>query len=173
MKKLLSSILFLTLSATVALADTPTASENKDMRGRGPDLEHMRTRLGLTDEQVEQIRTLREQGGNREDLRAVLTDEQRALMDQHRAERTGRRGGQGPNFNKLKTTLGLSEEQSAQMRDIRASGGSREDMRAVLTEEQRELLDQHRAEYGRQHGHGSGKGRRGPAPSEPVDQGGD
>lgn len=172
MKKYLSSILLLILSATLAHAEPASGLEGQGMHGKGPNLEHMKARLGLSDEQVEQMRDIRDNGGNREDMRAVLTDEQRALMDQHRAERGGQRGGpggRGPKMERMKAQLGLSDEQVAQMREIRDNGGNREDMRAVLTEEQRALLEQHRTEYNRQRGQGDGKGRRGPPPAGPVE----
>ena len=53
--------------------------------------------FSLSDEQAAEIREIRANGGSREDVRAVLTDEQRVLMDEHRANRQGRRDGKGGN----------------------------------------------------------------------------
>ena len=73
--------------------------------GRGGDpqqrVQRMQKHLGLSDAQVEQMREIRESGGAREDMRSVLTDEQRAKIDEHRALREerggGRHRGQGEN----------------------------------------------------------------------------
>lgn len=50
----------------------------------------MQENLGLSQEQMEQIRSIRESGGGREEIRAVMTDEQQAKLDEHRANRQGR-----------------------------------------------------------------------------------
>ena len=42
----------------------------------------------------------------------------------------------------MQEKFGVSDEQLQQMRDIRENGGSREEMRAVLTAEQLEKLEQ-------------------------------
>ena len=64
--------------------------------GRGGDrLARMQQHLSLTDAQVEEIRAIRENGGSREDVRAILSDEQRAMIEEHRARR-GERGGRPP-----------------------------------------------------------------------------
>ena len=41
----------------------------------------MQAHLGLSDEQAEQIKSIREAGGSREEVRAVLTEEQQAKFD--------------------------------------------------------------------------------------------
>ncbi len=69
--------------------------------GRGPAgrdapqqrMQRMQEHLGLSDAQVEQMREIRESGGGREDMRSVLTDEQRAKIDEHRAMRAEHGGG--------------------------------------------------------------------------------
>ena len=53
---------------------------------RGKNLERMQERLGLSDAQVEEMREIRANGGSREDVRAVLTDEQRSQAQQWREE---------------------------------------------------------------------------------------
>ena len=78
---------------------------NEDHRGKGPQggdrkerMERMREHLELSDAQVEQIREIRQNGGGREEVRAVLTEEQQAKMDAARArhrEKQRHREGQG------------------------------------------------------------------------------
>lgn len=55
--------------------------------------------LNLSDEQVSQMREIRQNGGSRDEIHAVLNDEQRAMVNEHRSEMTGRggRGGQRGN----------------------------------------------------------------------------
>ena len=66
---------------------------------------------------------------------------------------------------RMQERLGLTEVQMEQMREIRQNGGSREDMRAVLTDEQIGILDEMRANRkGQGQNRGQGKGRRGPPP---------
>ncbi|MEP5569746.1 MAG: hypothetical protein ABJN62_18020 [Halioglobus sp.] len=59
---------------------------------------------------------------------------------------------------KMKAHLELSDEQVAEMKQIRADGGNREDIRAVLSDEQAEKWDEarqkHRQKGGKKHGKG-------------------
>jgi Spy/CpxP family protein refolding chaperone len=50
----------------------------------------MQKELGLSDEQMQQMRSIRENGGSREEMHAVLNDEQRATVEERRANRQGR-----------------------------------------------------------------------------------
>lgn len=56
---------------------------------------HARQQLRVTESQMNQIRTIRENGGGREESRSVLTEDQRAMMDAHRANHQGRGPGAG------------------------------------------------------------------------------
>ena len=60
-------------------------------------LERMREHLGLSDQQVEDIRAIQAQNidrrEKREQIRAVFTEEQRGIADQHRERRFERRPG--------------------------------------------------------------------------------
>jgi len=67
--------------------------QGEGRRGGGDRMARMQERLGLSDDQVSQMQEVRERGGSREDMRAVLTDDQRAQMDAHRAQRK-RQGGE-------------------------------------------------------------------------------
>ena len=60
---------------------------------RGDRLARMQEHLQLTDEQVAQIRSIRENGGSREEVHAVLNDTQRAQLEEHRANHRGKHGG--------------------------------------------------------------------------------
>ena len=55
----------------------------------------MQKNLGLTDQQVAEIRKIRDEGGSREQILAVLTDHQIEIMKERRAKMKGkgRNGG--------------------------------------------------------------------------------
>ena len=61
---------------------------------RGDRMARMQEHLGLSDAQIEHIRGIRKNGGSREDMRAVLTDDQRTTMDQHHRNRKNHGGDQ-------------------------------------------------------------------------------
>ena len=171
MKKTLIGIITIVLIAAIGNA-AASPSGGKGLRGDSPRLSKLQETLGLSDEQVAEIREIRATGGSRDDIREVLTDEQRQMLDTHRARRQGSRDGAGgrwtahhgrgmqgrsPRVSHLQQALGLSDEQAAEIREIRATGGNRDDVRAVLTDEQRILMDEHRANrHGRRDGsHGA------------------
>lgn len=64
--------------------------------------ERMREHLGLSDEQVQQMQAIRESDAGREEkreqLRAVLNDEQRAKMDQMREQHRAARQAGGKHY---------------------------------------------------------------------------
>lgn len=64
--------------------------------------ERMREHLGLSDEQVQQMKAIRESDASREEkreqLRAVLTDEQRAKMDQVREQHRAAKQAGGKHY---------------------------------------------------------------------------
>jgi len=88
MNKLLIGLLSLTLASSLALAQPP---EGKGYKG-DPEkrLQRMQQNLGLSDEQMSQMKEIKANGGGREEMRAILTDEQRAkakeMRKQHRAQ---------------------------------------------------------------------------------------
>ncbi len=84
MKKILISILVLAVTSTAAFAGGHEGRQGGDRMAR------MQEHLGLSDEQVAQIREIREKGGGREEMRAVFTDEQRKLMQERRAQMKAR-----------------------------------------------------------------------------------
>ncbi len=54
---------------------------------------------------------------------------------------------------RLQRHLGLSDDQVSQMRDIRVTGGGREEVLEVLTDGQRSQLEEHRAQHRNRRGH--------------------
>lgn len=155
MKKLIMA-LALTAVSSIALAQTPTTPASGSTvdkppphggpaaGGKPPHMARMQDDLGLTDEQVKKMREIRDSGGTREEMNAVLTPEQRVkaaeVRKSHRAEFAERK-------SRMKEELGLSDEQVAKMEQIRQEGGSREEMRAVLTPEQQTRFDAMRSQY--------------------------
>lgn len=59
---------------------------------------HMQEQFGVSDEQLAQMREIRSNGGSREDVRAVLSDDQRSQMEQWRKDHP--RSGQGPHHQR-------------------------------------------------------------------------
>ncbi len=93
------------LALAGALILSPLASaERGEGQGRGEHhqkrAQHMQQQFGVTDEQLAEMRQIRQNGGSREDMRAVLSAEQREQMRSWREQnpRGGkhRRGGEGP-----------------------------------------------------------------------------
>ena len=111
--------------------------------------EQIKQELDLSDEQVKKMRAIRAEGGTRADMDAVLTEQQRSRANAMREEHGQRRAERMGN---MKEHLHLSEGQIAEMEEIRKQGGSREELRAVLTDEQRIELNAWRDKHkGRAH----------------------
>ena len=88
MKNSLTMILGLALASSMALADKPEGG-----RGKGdPEqrMQRMQKHLDLSDDQMSQMREIRSNGGSREDIRGVLSDDQQAKMHEHRHARRAR-----------------------------------------------------------------------------------
>ena len=131
-------VLILALSLTLVSSAVLAQSEDEPPSGnKVAKLERMQNNLGLTDEQVEQMRDIRQEGGSREDMNAVLNPEQRAKAAKLRKTHKGKGGDRKPRLQQLD----LSDEQKTQIQNIRKEGGSREEVRAVLTPEQQAKLD--------------------------------
>lgn len=134
--------LTLALASSVALAESETGSENGSTSGaKAAPVARMQDELDLTDEQKQKMREIRDAGGTREEMQAVLTAEQQAKAAELRKERMGERA------DRMKEELGLSSEQMAKIKDIRKAGGTREEVRAVLTPEQQVKFDAMRSEH--------------------------
>ncbi len=149
----LSAALFapMTLAQGSDSAAGPEGREHRSghhMKARGDQLKQ---ELGLSDEQAAEMRELRESGASREEIRGVLTTEQQAKLDELRSEQSEKR------MAHMRSYLALSDEQVAQMREVRENGGGREEMRAILNDEQLEKMDamhQRRAKGGKGHPRG-------------------
>ncbi len=126
MNKLMIGLLTLSLSTAVL------AQPHGGQRGG------MLQELDLTQEQWVQIKEIRENGGGRDEIHAVLTSEQLARAETLKQECSERRAG---HVDKLKSELDLSDAQAQEMREIFDAGGSREDIRNVMTEEQQAQFD--------------------------------
>lgn len=88
MGRLLAFAVLMALFTTAVKAQTdPDAPPQHRQGGGGGDrLARMQRNLGLTDDQVRQIREIRERGGSREEIREVLTEEQRLMMQERRRQ---------------------------------------------------------------------------------------
>ena len=132
MKALILALsLTLVSSAVLAQSESEPPSGNKVAK-----LERMQNNLGLTDEQVEQMRDIRQAGGSREDMHAVLNPEQQAKAAKLRKAHNGKGGDRKRRLQQLD----LSDEQKTKIENIRKEGGSREEVRAVLTPAQQAKL---------------------------------
>ena len=136
--KALAMTLALLMASTVAIAERPDGTHGGKHAQRRA---HIQQELELSDAQVQQMREIREQGGTREEIQAVLTPQQQEKMATIRANNEGKRAQR---MARMQAHLELSDEQVAQMREIREQGGSREDMHAILTEEQKAKVAQRR-----------------------------
>lgn len=91
MKRILASILLMALVVSQAHAAPAGKGQGRGqgpgMNANGPRMSQMQQNLGLTQEQVEQMQAVREQGGGRADVEAILTQEQLQQLEQQRAER--------------------------------------------------------------------------------------
>jgi Spy/CpxP family protein refolding chaperone len=146
------AVLGLALVSSVTLAQPGTPPG-----GKPPHMAQMEDQLGLTDEQVQKMREIRDSGGSMADMRAVLTPEQQVKAAQLRKEH---KGAMDERKAQMQQALGLSDAQIAKMAQIRKDGGSPEDMRAVLTPEQQAKFDAMHKQHG----------WKGPAPGEDADE---
>ena len=94
MKKLMLAALSLTLLASTAYSDPGKGGDRQGRPGSKERMAKMQEMLGLSEDQVLKMREIRENGGSRQDMRAILTDDQKAIMDERRAEHQAKRGEQ-------------------------------------------------------------------------------
>ena len=85
MKKILILILAMAMASGATLAD-----DEQGKQGKGDRMARMQQNLDLSDEQVAQIRQIRDNGGGKEEILAVLTDEQLELMKKRREQMKGK-----------------------------------------------------------------------------------
>jgi Spy/CpxP family protein refolding chaperone len=110
MKRLIVYLLLMLMSSVTVHAQSgsegdedredPSQGQNQSrgqgQHGGGDRIAQMQKNLHLSDEQVKQMRKIREDGGDRKQIRAVLTDEQRALMRERRRQSQGQKGKGDP-----------------------------------------------------------------------------
>ena len=94
MKKTLLGLLVLVFLSSTTLAGQ-ASGQGKQGGGKGQRMARMQQELGLSQEQMDQMREIRENGGGRDEMRAVLTEEQRSQLDERRAARQGQGRGDG------------------------------------------------------------------------------
>ena len=98
MKRLVITVMILTLTAATAYAQPGPNGDRPGQRAGAERMGRMQEDLGLSEAQAEQIRQIRENGGSREEIHAVLTEEQRELVKDRRSQgrgQMGRGGGRG------------------------------------------------------------------------------
>jgi Spy/CpxP family protein refolding chaperone len=141
MKKLVLALgLALASGLAMAAPEAPKATP-PDASPGGPHVARSDD-LGLTDEQRQEMRKIREAGGGREEIEAVYTPEQREKLRQMKESYRSSNGRD--NLDVMKQELDLSDEQVAQMKKIRDEGGHRREMYKVLTPEQMDKFRQSR-----------------------------
>ncbi len=115
------------------LAALPLGAQQQQEDPVERQVQRLREQLRLTDEQLPKVREIVKK--EMDDLRAILTDEQKPRLEEGGRGRGGRpggfsgggRGGWYPSTDDLKTQLGLSDEQAAKINEVR--DGIRQEMR--------------------------------------------
>jgi molybdenum-dependent DNA-binding transcriptional regulator ModE len=133
---------------------TAAAQENKAKPSKEERLVRMQEHLNLSDDQVEEIRTVHSNGGGRDQVSAILTDDQREQL------KSFRKSGKEERINKMQEHLDLSDEQVSQIHAIKENGGGRKEIAAVLTDDQRQQMHDFKKNHKKMNKQGS---------SEPVD----
>ncbi len=89
--------LLIASACVLAISTGSVLAAENDYRGKKPvdgdrkeRMERMREHLDLSDAQVEQIKEIRANGGSREDVAGVLTDDQRAKLKEAREKHGGK-----------------------------------------------------------------------------------
>ena len=88
------------LAALVVASSLALAESDQDGSGKHKKHQrhaaHLQEKFGVSDAQLSQMREIRENGGSREDARAVLTDSQQDQMDQWRQDHPRGHKDKGP-----------------------------------------------------------------------------
>jgi hypothetical protein len=133
---------------------TTAAQENRAKPSKEERLDRMQEHLNLSDDQVEEIRSVHSNGGGRDEVSAILTDDQREQL------RGFRKSGKEERINRMREHLNLSDEQVSQIQSIKENGGGREEIAAVLTDDQRKQMHDSKKNGKKMHKQGA---------SEPVE----
>jgi Spy/CpxP family protein refolding chaperone len=103
MKKLIVSIILLSLLAATTLSAQSGSSPQNPEAAKGQRMAKLKKELNLTDQQVAEMKQIRENGGSKEEVRAVLTPEQQTKMDKLREQAKSQRAGNAPTAAKPST----------------------------------------------------------------------
>ena len=132
---MLKKIVAVTAVVIMGLSMPTTAGqENRAKPSKEERLVRMQEHLNLSDEQVDEIRTVHSNGGGRDEIRDILTDDQREQL------KNFRKSGKGEHLGRMQEHLNLSDEQVSEIQSIRESGGGRDEISAVLTDDQRQQM---------------------------------
>ena len=139
MNKLILAVVWI-LASCVAMAQSESAPT--EVAKKLPPKHPMPNELELTDEQVQEMRAIRDAGGTRADINAVLTPEQK---DKAVKIRKQRHGNPANRMDRMQQHLGLTDEQATEIGEIKERGGSRQEVRdgirGVLTPDQQAEFD--------------------------------
>ena len=86
MKRLLACAMLMALLVSAVCAQSGPDAGAQHRPGGGDRLARMQRNLDLSDAQVRQIREIRERGGSREEVQAVLTEEQLVMLQERRRQ---------------------------------------------------------------------------------------
>ena len=98
--------------ALLMASGTTFANDEVVKKGEGDRMAQMQKNLGLSDQQVAQIRQIRDNGGGRKEMLAVLTPEQLEEMKKRRAEMKGKRGKGGKDGRRVPAEEPIEREDS-------------------------------------------------------------
>ncbi len=74
----------LALAALIIASPLASAGEGQGKGRHQQRAAHMQEKFGVTDEQLAEMRRIRQEGGSREEIRQVLTEDQRRQMKEWR-----------------------------------------------------------------------------------------
>jgi Spy/CpxP family protein refolding chaperone len=177
MKTIHGAIASLMLLSVIFLVGPVAAEEGRGHRGNPQKMvEKLKTELDLTEEQVSKVRSVlqshqAESQKLREQMKGLLTDEQRAALKEMRKNRKGG-DGERPSREEMKAKMaeaGVTPEQMKQMRSLREQMKSNREVihseiAAILTAEQKTKFE---AMKKNRKGHEGKRGRRGPGAPTP------
>jgi hypothetical protein len=97
-KKIIAVITAALVAAPLAFAEGKGNGQQSSEHRAKHRAAHMQEQFGVSDEQLAQMREIRSNGGSREDVQAVLSDDQRTQMEQWRKNHP--HSGRGPHHQR-------------------------------------------------------------------------
>jgi periplasmic protein CpxP/Spy len=140
-RQMLALVAGLALLASPIAASQVSAQPFDGMPKAGLIPPKLEQELKLTDTQKTQLQQLREK--TKTQISQILTPEQKAMLEQAKAERKMR---------SLKGKLNLTETQKADMKKVMQS--AKQELDGILTSEQKEILQQKREQWKSRHSKG-------------------